>query len=358
MAWSVRIARIAGIPVQVHATFLLLLGWIAWIHWRDGGTLAAVVDGVVFVLAVFLCVVLHEFGHALAARRFGIVTRDITLLPIGGLARLERMPDKPQQELWVAIAGPLVNVAIALVLWAGLTWAGALRPMGSMGVAQGSLLERLLVVNVALVLFNLIPAFPMDGGRVLRALLAFQMGLPRATRVAATLGQGLALLFGLIGLVYNPFLAFIALFVWIGAAQEASAVEVRAILSGVPVRDGMITEFEVLQASAPLSVAVERVLAGSQEDFPVVDGGQVVGVLTRAHLLRTLSHAGTGVPVAAAMLRGVPWVDPDERIEQALERLRASDAPLVLVGEAGRLRGILTETNASELVQIRAALNR
>ncbi|MEZ4415780.1 MAG: site-2 protease family protein [Gemmatimonadota bacterium] len=356
MAWSVRIARVAGIPVQVHATFLLLLGWIAWIHWREGGTVAAVVDGVLFILAVFLCVVLHELGHALAARRFGIVTRDITLLPIGGVARLEKMPDKPAQELWVAVAGPLVNVAIAILLWVGLSWSGTLRPLETVGVAEGGLPERLLIVNVMLVMFNLIPAFPMDGGRVLRALLAMRMGLLRATRVAAALGQGLALVFGIVGLMYNPFLAFIALFVWIGAAQEANVVQVRSLLSGVSVREGMITDFEVLDGRDPLSHAVERVLAGTQEEFPVIEDGSISGILTRAHLLKALSQSGPGIPVSAAMSREPRWISPDESMERALELLRAADGSVLLIGDGGRLVGLLTETNASELVQIRAAL--
>ena len=227
MKWSWKIGKLAGIDLNIHVTFLLLLGWVALSHWSAGKTLDAVVSGVGFILALFACVILHELGHALAARRFGIATRDITLLPIGGVARLERMPEEPRQELWVALAGPAVNVVIAAAIYVWLTLTNGWVPLSQLSVASGPFLERIMVANVWLVVFNLIPAFPMDGGRVLRALLASRMEYLKATQIAAGLGQGLAFVFGFIGLFTNPFLLFIALFVWIGAAQEASAVQMK-----------------------------------------------------------------------------------------------------------------------------------
>ena len=224
MKWSWKIGIFAGIAVYMHATFILLLGWIALSHWMQYKSLLPTLTGVAFIIALFLCVVLHEYGHALTARRFGIATRDITLLPIGGVARLERMPDKPNQELWVALAGPAVNVVLAALLGAYLFLTGHFEPVNQIGLTHGVFLERLLFANLFLVGFNLIPAFPMDGGRVLRALLAKRMEYLRATQIAAGVGQGLAFLFGFVGLFTNPFLVFIALFVWIGAAQEAAMV--------------------------------------------------------------------------------------------------------------------------------------
>ncbi len=224
MKWSWKIGIFAGIAVYMHATFILLLGWIALSHWMQYKSLLPTLTGVAFIVALFLCVVLHEYGHALTARRFGIATRDITLLPIGGVARLERMPDKPNQELWVALAGPAVNVVLAALLGAYLFLTGHFEPVNQIGLTHGVFLERLLFANLFLVGFNLIPAFPMDGGRVLRALLAKRMEYLRATQIAAGVGQGLAFLFGFVGLFTNPFLVFIALFVWIGAAQEAAMV--------------------------------------------------------------------------------------------------------------------------------------
>ncbi|MEJ5200225.1 MAG: site-2 protease family protein, partial [Anaerolineae bacterium] len=224
MKWSWKIGEFAGIGVYMHATFLLLIGWVALSGWLAGRTLNAALSGVVFILALFLCVVLHEYGHALTARRYGIKTRDITLLPIGGVARLERMPDDPRQELWVALAGPAVNFVIAAVLLAGLLATGTWRSFNLAQLGDSSFLGRLLSINISLALFNLIPAFPMDGGRAVRALLATRLEYTQATHIAATLGQAIALIFGFIGLFTNPLLVFVALFVWMGAGQEASVV--------------------------------------------------------------------------------------------------------------------------------------
>jgi Zn-dependent protease len=230
-----------------------LIGWIFMAHLGAGQTPAQALAGVGFILALFGCVVLHEFGHALMAQRYGVKTRDITLYPIGGVARLERMPDKPLQELWVALAGPAVNVAIAAALGAWLFISGTWAPLASLSMTAGPLVERLLAVNVSLVLFNLIPAFPMDGGRVLRALLALQLEYTQATQIAAAIGQGLALVLGFAGLFVNPFLLFIAFFVWIGAAQEASMAQMKTALGGIPVARAMLTDFRTLTPREPLS---------------------------------------------------------------------------------------------------------
>ena len=243
MKWSLRLGSYFGIPVYMHLTFLLLLAWVAIVHWMQFRSGDAVFNGIVFIVLIFLCVVLHEFGHALMARRYGIRTRDITLLPIGGLARLERMPEDPRQELWVALAGPAVNLVIAVALWMVLIASGALVPVERLTMTGGPFLERLMLVNVFLLAFNLIPAFPMDGGRVLRALLATRLEYTRATSIAATIGQLVAFAFGFIGLFGgNPVLLFIAFFVWIGAAQEASMVQMKSSLSGIPVSRAMITD--------------------------------------------------------------------------------------------------------------------
>ena len=223
----------------MHFTFLLLLAFIGFAYWQRTQRIEAVLTGVVFILALFGCVLLHEFGHALMARKYGIKTHDITLLPIGGLARLERMPENPMQELWVSLAGPAVNVAIAALLWIWLTFTQGFSASMEMEMAGGPLLQRLMVVNIFLVAFNLLPAFPMDGGRVLRALLATRMGRRRATAIAANVGQGMAIFFGLVGFFYNPFLVFIAIFVYLGAQAEAGLVEMQSALGTLRVRDAM-----------------------------------------------------------------------------------------------------------------------
>ena len=273
MKWSWKLGTVAGIGLYVHGTFLLLLGWVGLSHWIEGGSAAAALAGVGFVVALFACVVLHELGHALTAQRFGIRTRDITLLPIGGVARLERMPDDPRQEVAVALAGPAVNVVIAAALYLWLSLSETLRPLAALSVTGGPVLQRLMVVNLSLAVFNLLPAFPMDGGRVLRALLAMRMDYTRATQLAAQVGQAMALLFGFVGLFANPFLLFIAFFVWIGAAQEASMVQMRSALGGIPVSRAMLTDFETLAPGDPGRRVLDLIIAGSQSDFPVVEDG-------------------------------------------------------------------------------------
>jgi Zn-dependent protease len=224
--WSLKIASISGIEVRIHLTFLLFLAWI-WLHSYRVAGLPGAVQGVLFILALFLCVLLHEFGHAFAARGFGVTTPDITLLPIGGVARLSRIPDEPWEELVVAIAGPLVNVVIAAALILVVHTSAALDQIEYLESPRVALLQRLATVNIMLVVFNLIPAFPMDGGRILRALLAMIMPYARATQIAAWIGQGLAVVFGILGFFWNPLLVFIAFFIFAGAQQEAAMARFR-----------------------------------------------------------------------------------------------------------------------------------
>lgn len=357
MKWSWQIGTLLGIGVYMHATFLLLLAWVALSHWLAGRTLGHVLHGVVFILALFACVLLHEFGHALTARKYGIQTRDITLLPIGGVARLERMPEDPRQEIWVALGGPAVNVVIATLLFLWLHLTGTLEPLDRLSVAGGSFLERLMVVNVSLVVFNLIPAFPMDGGRVLRALLATRLEYTRATQIAAGVGQAMAFVFGFLGLFMNPFLLFIALFVWIGAAQESSLVQMRSALGGIPVGRAMITDYRALAPRDTLSRAVELILAGHQQDFPVVSSGRVEGVLMRADLLGALAQRGPETPVSEVMRRAFQVVDATEMLDGALARLQSCGCHTLPVTHGpGRLVGLVTMDNIGEFMLIQAAV--
>lgn len=354
MTWHM--GTIAGIAVRMHATFLLLLVFVGWQHWLQGRSVAAVLEGVVFILVLFGCVVLHEFGHALTARRFGITTRDITLLPIGGVARLERMPDDPVQELWVALAGPAVNVVIALALAAWLASSGALVPITEIDVARGPFLERLLYVNVLLVGFNLLPAFPMDGGRVLRALLATRMEYTRATQVAATLGQSMAFFFGFLGIVGNPLLLFIALFVWLGASQEASMVQIRSALAGIPVSRAMITEFRSVAPGDTLATVVDLLLDGAQQDFPVVDGGRMVGIVLGRDLSSALQQRGPDGRVDDVMRRDAPTVDGRDMLEPVFRRLSTTGSPVAAVERDGRMVGLVTLDNVGEFLMVQSSL--
>jgi Zn-dependent protease/CBS domain-containing protein len=357
MSWSFPIGRLFGSEIRIHVTFFLLLAWIAIAHYQQGGT-AAAVDGVVFIIAIFACVVAHEFGHALAARRYGIRTPDITLLPIGGLARLERMPEKPFEEIVVALAGPAVNVVIAAVLILAMNARFDMAALERLDNPALSFMVRLASVNVFLVLFNLIPAFPMDGGRVLRAVLAIWYPRTQATNIAARIGQALAFGFGFLGLIGgNPLLIFIAIFVYLAATAEAQSVGLQDISRGLGVRDGMITRFESLGPQSTIGDAAEMLLRTTQHEFPVIDGaGKLRGFLTRNAMIQALSKSGAGTSVIEAMAGEIPTVTATARLSEALTKLQGRSAPAVGVVDAeGRLVGYITSENIGELMMVENA---
>ena len=290
MRWSWKLGELAGIDLRVHATFLLLPAWVGLRQVLAGHGSEGVVSEVGFVLALFVCVVLHELGHALAARRHGIGTRDIMLLPIGGVARLESIPTRPSQEIVVALAGPVVNVVLAAT---GFVWLSLAGPE--------AWLQRLVIANISLVLFNLIPAFPMDGCRVLRALLAMRMERARATGIAARIAQGFAGLAGIAGLFGNPTLLVLAVFIWTQAENEAGQVRLEAAEAALarPVR--VVLGCRVLEADATLGDVVRLLLTGPEQEFPVVQRGEVKGFVRRHELLAALARYGSGHPVHAVM---------------------------------------------------------
>ncbi len=358
MKWSWVLGRVQGIKIQVHWTFSILLVWVGLIHAARGASTADVVAGIMLILAVFACVVLHELGHALTAKRFGINTRDITLLPIGGVARLERMPDEPYQELIVAAAGPAVNVVIAGILALALLAVDGFRPIGELALVGGNFAVKLMWVNVLLVAFNLLPAFPMDGGRILRALLASRLDYGRATRIAATIGQGMAVLFGLAGLFGNPFLLLIAIFVFLGAQAEAEQVGVRMALEGVPVADAMMTRFDVLAATNTLQDAIDELIAGSQQDFPVVEDGRVVGLLLRQDLVKAIKAGGREQRVGDVMRKDCALARVDEPVFEVIARMRSARCPTIPVMQDGTLVGLLTLENVGELMMVEPGSGR
>ncbi len=364
MRWSLKIAQVAGIGIFIHWTFLLLLAWIAFVRMGAGDDLTGVLWSIGFVLALFGCVVLHELGHALTAALYGIPTRDITLLPIGGVARLERMPDDPWQEFWVAVAGPAVNVAIAVLLFLVLLATGQLGELARLQetdqadeVIRTPFLLGLMVTNIILVVFNLLPAFPMDGGRVLRALLATQMSRVRATHIAATVGQGMAILFGIFGLFSgNLILLFIALFVYLGAQGEAQAVEMRAVFQGAAVGDAMTIRFRALSPTDTLRHAADELLAGHQQDFPVLQDGRLVGMLPRKALIEGLSSGQEGGFVGDVMSAECPIVQEKDRLDQAVQLMQAKSCATLPVLRGDALVGLLTSENVGEWTMVQAAL--
>jgi Zn-dependent protease/predicted transcriptional regulator len=362
MRWSIKIARLAGIDVYLHWTFMLLIGWILFSYMARGAGIIEAWKGVAFVLALIACVVLHELGHALAARKFGVPTRDITLYPIGGVARLARIPEHPLQEFVIAIAGPLVNVVIAVVLGAVLIFLGTLGTgnLLSTEIESSHFLQNLMSANIALVLFNLIPAFPMDGGRMLRAGLAAFMKYADATRIAAGVGQILAILFAVAGIFWlnNPMLVFIAFFIYMGAAGERQLAEARSLLRGIPVRDAMMTRFQTLQPTDSLATAARELLAGVQQNFPVVENEQLVGVLHRSDLAEGLEASSTERKIAELMHRNCHVVSEFDLLESVMMEMQEHDCLIVPVVREGRLVGLIDTENIGELMMIRAATCR
>ena len=346
-----------GIPIRIHATFLLILVWFGM---AAAASSRNVPREIAFVLGLFACVLLHEMGHAVMARRFGVKTREIVLYPIGGVARLESIPGG-WAELSIALAGPAVNVVLAA---AAATTLVALEVPHALQQAMPwentGLVQKLLWANIALVVFNMIPAFPMDGGRVLRAVLAMGLGQVRATRIAAFIGQAIAAFFVIGGLVQaNFFLAFIGVFVFLGASQEVAFQTRRAAIAGHVAREAMITKFETLAPQDTLVRAAELLLASHQHDFPVIDAwSRIAGVLPRARLLEGLARSGRDTNVLEVMLRDPVQVAPDTHLEAVLQHLQREPSTPILVVEDGALKGMITLENLAEFIVVARQIGR
>jgi stage IV sporulation protein FB len=355
MTWSFPIGHVLGTEVRIHATFFLLLLWIAVAGFLQGGSETAVVS-VLFILALFACVVLHEFGHALMARRFGISTPDITLLPIGGMARLERMPEKPAQEIAVALAGPAVNVAIWAILVGVFGATTDLEALSELEDPAAGFWARLAAVNLFLVLFNLIPAFPMDGGRVLRALLSIPLGRVKATRFAAYAGQAVAFAFGFLALTTgNPLLLLIAVFVFVAAAAESSDVALREMARELPARAAMITAFEALAPGDSVDAMSSSLIRTTQHEFPVLDSeGRLLGFVPRQAIFAAVAGQAPGRTAAEAMVHDIPAVGLHAPLTAVLDALARADLPAVAVSDRdGRFLGYITRENIGELMVLR-----
>ncbi len=358
--WSLRVGTLLGVPIRIHVTFLLLFVWFGAVSSDQGG---GFLGGVIFLTLLFGCVVLHELGHATMARRYGVHTSEIVLYPIGGVARLDHIPSG-KAELLIALAGPAVNLVLAGLIAGGMVlFAVKISPPNAESLVSGTpILWQLLTANIMLFLFNLLPAFPMDGGRVLRAALSLRLGQERATAFASTIGQGIAILFAIFALYpppIKPVLLLIAVFVFFSAGQEAAYQRGRAVVRGRTAREAMMTRFDTLAPQDTLGRAAELLLATSQQDFPVVDlWGRVAGVLPRSALLAALAAGGRDVAVLQAMDRDVAMIPPEAPLDEALSRLQGNPMrPVLVVGEQG-LVGMITLENFSELIQVSRSLRK
>ncbi|HBR56678.1 MAG TPA: site-2 protease family protein [Blastocatellia bacterium] len=361
--WTIRIGRFFGIEVFIHWTFWILLVWIVLLHFRSGSDLSQALWGGLFILALFGCVVLHEFGHALTAARFGVATRDITLYPIGGIASLEEMPERPGQEMLVALAGPAVNFAIAAILWFYLQLTGQIPGIEALSdpdkMTELPFFWSLFLANLILPIFNLIPAFPMDGGRAFRALLSFWMERVKATIVAAKLGQLLAILFVFLGFFYNFWLVFIGLFVYLGAGGEVAHERMKTELSGLTVDDASMRKFTLLRPEEPLSRAVDALLNSQESAFVVLDGDKPVGLLTRNEIIRGLAEHGKDAAVSSFMIREFFTVDSAMPLREFFKRLIEKNQNIaVVVDKEENLVGLIDRENVEEMLLINEALKK
>lgn len=359
MKWSLNLGRITGIDIFVHWTFIILIIWIFFSHISMGHGWEQSLMGVLFILVLFACVLLHELGHALAGKRFGVKTKNIVLLPIGGVANMEKIPEQPKQELWVALAGPAVNLVIAIVLFFILQQSGGMPNMLDMEthMSSSNFLFNLFIVNIILAVFNLIPAFPMDGGRVLRALLALKFNRTKATEIAAHTGQFLAIIFVLIGLFSNVWLVFIGLFVFIGAGAESNFEATRSILSKYKVVDVLMKHYIALAAHEPINRAVEKLLNGQEKEFLIIDNNKLSGFITRNEIIDGLNQLGGSAPLDNVVRKDFLQLSPDMKLDKAYELMLKRGISFSPVFQDGELIGVLNTENIIEMIMVNKALS-
>jgi Zn-dependent protease len=371
MSWSIKIAQVANIPIKIHITFFLILGLSA-IQWAGRGNdpVLGALFGVTLMLALFFCVTLHELGHSLTARAFGIDTREILLMPLGGVAQISKNPEKPYQELLIALAGPLVNVVIAAILLLligilpnlslnALMLDGAGLTRLSNDTSPTSLVYWLLAANISLVLFNLIPAFPLDGGRVLRALLAMRLGQPRATRIAAVVGQAIAIGLGIFGVISgNLLLALVAVFVFVGASQETNAAQAKTVLVTRKVGDAYNKHSITLQNGDRISRVVDYLLTSYQPDFAVTFGSRLLGVVTREDVMKALAMQPNDCYVSEIMTRDVFKLSADDTLDTARDKMGEKNVRVAAVYDGEQFLGLVSQEDISEAFAVLMFVNR
>ena len=350
MHWSFAVGKVQGTIVRIHFTFLIFLVWIILAAYAAKGPEAAVSAGIFFVL-LFTSVLLHEFGHIFVARRFGVRTPAVTLLPIGGVAEMERIPEQPRHELVISLAGPAVNLVIGGVIVLVLGGLPAHPEMELTNFGR-TFWTHLAFANLALALFNLLPAFPMDGGRALRAVISAKLGYARGTRVAGVIGQVLAVLFGLVGILSgNLILTLIAVFVYFTAGAEAGRARLRSASLGALASDLMITHFETLQAEASVDRAAEALIHTHQKEFLILDARhQLQGILTRDQIAGAIKTGQSNAPISTVMGREIPVVSPRHIADHVLQLLQSGAPAVAVVNDQEQLVGMVTLDNVMEHV--------
>jgi Zn-dependent protease/predicted transcriptional regulator len=350
-----KLGTIAGISIFIHWSFVLLIAFIVFINYRNGQNSIQIAWSVLFILCIFITVLLHELGHALTAKGYNIKTKDITLLPIGGIARLERIPEDPSEELVVAIAGPIVNFVLAFITHFFITIpqnSEELLAQLSGGINAQNFFLNFYIVNLTLAVFNLIPAFPMDGGRVLRALLAFRLDRNTATKIAARIGQSIAVGFIFIGFFSNPFLILIGLIVIFSAQVETESVGFKNLLKGYTVRDVVMKEYQTIEADEKIKKAIAFILESEHRKFLVTQNERLVGTLNKNQIIKALSEKGEEEYIYNVMDKNLDYIDINTQLEKVIERVYEKKASVLIVTENEQLAGILDADNLSEFILI------
>lgn len=341
MRWSLPVGRFFGIPIKVHFTFLLLLAFIWYVETSVKGADAALYS-LIFWTLIFACVLFHEFGHSLVAQSYGLTVSSIVLLPIGGVSQIAEIPRDPIKEVAITIAGPIVNFLIAgVLLFAGKILKPSLE-FTEISLQSGSMVVDLFWANVMLGLFNIVPAYPMDGGRILRGIIAMKKEYVEATKLAADVGKLFAIGFIAAGFFYNWWLILIGIFVFSGANAEAEATVLSSNLEKVRVSNLMITDYKTISPYEPLTAVVEKSLHTFQNDFPVVEDGRFVGILTRSSVIESLHHRLHDTLVKDVVLKNFPTIRPDATASEALTAMRGSNVTIAPVESDGTLHGIIT----------------
>lgn len=359
MKANLNLGTISGIKIKIHWTFFLLIVWIIFDELKRGGNTDSILFNIAFLLAVFLCVILHELGHALTAKRFGVKTEKITLLPIGGMASFDKIPESPKQELLIVIAGPLVNVAIAILLYFIIpveelynqSFTDAYSIFASFSFQN--FLFFLFIVNIGLALFNMVPAFPMDGGRLLRAVLAMTMNRAKATQIATHVGQFIAIIFLLVGLLYNPFLIFIALFIFLSAYGENQMVQHLELLKDHNVEEAMLLNITTFKLTDSIDLVVNQLISGTETNFIVIDNNVVKGILLHGKIIE---NSNKNVTVEAVMNTNFKTVSNEDHLKKVYQLIYNKKQLFIPVTKDGKLLGAIDATNLNEYIALQSKL--
>lgn len=350
-----KLGTIAGIGIFMHWTFVFLIVFIVFVNYNNGQNPAQIAWSILFILSVFITVLLHELGHALVARKYNIKTKRITLLPIGGIAYLEQLPEKPSEELFVAFAGPLVNFVLALITYFFISIprdSEELAAQLSNGINANNFFLNFYVVNFTLAIFNLIPAFPMDGGRILRALLAFRLDRSTATLIAVRIGQFIAVGFIFIGILSNPLLILIGIFVVFSAQIEAESMNIKNVLKGYTARDAVLKKYKTIEADEKLKKAVAIILNSEHKKFLVKQNDIVVGSLYKNQIIKALSEKSDEEYIYNVMDSVLSSIDINTPLEKIIDSVYEKKSAVLLVKENEQLVGIIDADILSEFVLI------